>query len=352
MAQYGQGEPLGASYRLVELLGSGATGEVWRVEHTATGVQYAAKLLRAELAADPEIVERFVRERSVLLALQHPSIVRVQDLVVEGDRLAIVMDLVAGGSTRDLLVAEGTLAPRDALVLTAETLDALAAAHSNDVTHRDVKPDNVLLAAPFASGTTGAVRVTDFGIASVVAERDRRTTGLLGTPQYMAPESISHGRSGPAADVYGAGVMLYEFLAGRTPFAGTGTDFAVAYRHVTSNPPRIDVPDVSALGWNYVTAYGGEFQTLYGTSASTVVIASMISRVNNARLLAGKRPVGWLNKVLYDHPEIFNDIKKGGGKNSGCGVLDAFVTEDGWDPVTGLGSLHFEKLLALYMSLP
>jgi tRNA A-37 threonylcarbamoyl transferase component Bud32 len=242
-AQYGRGEPLGASYRLVELLGTGASGEVWRTEHTATGEQFAAKLLRAELAAEPDVVERFVRERSVLLALRHPSIVRVRDLVVEGDRLAIVMDLVRGGSARDLLLAVGTLPPADALTITAETLDALAAAHEQDVSHRDVKPDNVLLDAEWTAGATGDVRVSDFGIASVVAERDRKTTGLLGTPQYMAPESISQGRSGPASDVYGAGVMLYELLSGRTPFAGPGTDFAVAYRHVTSTPPRLDVPD-------------------------------------------------------------------------------------------------------------
>ncbi|MDM7891884.1 serine/threonine-protein kinase [Curtobacterium caseinilyticum] len=242
-AQYGRGEPLGASYRLVDLLGTGATGEVWRAEHTATGEHVAAKLLRAELAADPAIVERFVRERTVLLGLQHPSIVRVRDLVVEGDRLAIVMDLVGGGSARDLLAGSGTLSPRDALTITAETLDALASAHAQDVTHRDVKPDNVLLATPWTPGATGEVRVSDFGIATVMADRQRTTTGLLGTPQYMAPESISQGRSGPAADVYGAGVMLYELLAGRTPFAGPGTDFAVAYRHVTSDPPRLDVPE-------------------------------------------------------------------------------------------------------------
>ncbi|WIB13586.1 serine/threonine-protein kinase [Curtobacterium sp. MCPF17_052] len=172
-----------------------------------------------------------------------PSIVRVRDLVVEGDRLAIVMDLVGGGSARDLLLAVGTLPPSDALTITAETLDALAVAHERDVSHRDVKPDNVLLDHEWTAGSTGDVRVSDFGIASVVAERDRKTTGLLGTPQYMAPESISQGRSGPAADVYGAGVMLYELLSGRTPFAGPGTDFAVAYRHVTSAPPRLDVPD-------------------------------------------------------------------------------------------------------------
>lgn len=250
-AQYGRGEPLGASYRLVDLLGTGATGEVWRAEHTATGEHVAAKLLRAELAADPTVVERFVRERTVLLGLQHPSIVRVRDLVVEGDRLAIVMDLVGGGSARDLLAGAGTLPPRDALTITAETLDALAAAHGQDVTHRDVKPDNVLLAGPWTSGATGDVRVSDFGIASVMADRQRTTTGLLGTPQYMAPESISQGRSGPAADVYGAGVMLYELLAGRTPFAGPGTDFAVAYRHVTSDPPQLDVP---ASLWSAVSS--------------------------------------------------------------------------------------------------
>lgn len=242
-AQYGRGEPLGASYRLVDLLGTGASGEVWRAEHTATGEQFAAKLLRAELAAEPDVVERFVRERSVLLALEHPSIVRVRDLVVEGDRLAIVMDLVGGGSARDLLLAVRTLPPRDALTITAETLDALAAAHERGVSHRDVKPDNVLLDHAWTAGSTGDVRVSDFGIASVVADREHTTTGLLGTPQYMAPESISQGRSGPASDVYGAGVLLYELLSGRTPFAGPGTDFAVAYRHVTSTPPRLDVPD-------------------------------------------------------------------------------------------------------------
>lgn len=236
------GEALGASYRLVEAIGSGAVGEVWRVDVTATGEQLAAKLLRAEHAEDPAIVERFVRERSVLVALRHPNIVRVRDLVVEGSQLAIVMDLVTSGSLRDLLATSGPLPAHDALILTVETLDALAAAHAQDIVHRDVKPDNVLLGEPWQPGLTGAVRVTDFGIASVIAERDRKTTGLLGTPQYMAPESISSGRSDAPADVYGAGVMLYELLSGRTPFAGPGTDFTVAYRHVTSQPPTLDVP--------------------------------------------------------------------------------------------------------------
>jgi len=243
VAQSRSGDALGASYRLVELIGSGAAGEVWRATVAPDDVEVAAKLLKPEHAADPGLVERFVRERSVLVSLRHPGIVRVRDLVVEGDRLAIVMDLVPGGSVGDVLSTAGPLAAADALTVTAEVLDALAAAHALDVSHRDVKPDNVLLTEPWRPGLRGAVRVGDFGIASVVGERDRQTTGLLGTPQYMAPELISTGRSGPAGDVYATGVMLYELLAGRTPFAGPGTDFSIAYRHVTSSPPRIDVPD-------------------------------------------------------------------------------------------------------------
>lgn len=265
MAQSRSGEALGASYRLIELIGTGAVGEVWRVSVARAEVTHddggdgavdgspadaapadsgeaAAKLLKPEHADDAGLVERFVRERSVLLSLRHPSIVRVRDLVVEGDRLAIVMDLVPGGSVRDLLAASGPLPARDALTLVAEVFDALAAAHARQVTHRDVKPDNVLLSEPWRPGLTGAVRVSDFGIASVVDEKLRQTTGLLGTPQYMSPELISQGRSGGPGDVYATGVMLYELLSGRTPFAGPGTDFTVAYRHVTSTPPPLDVP--------------------------------------------------------------------------------------------------------------
>ena len=318
-SQYGEGEPLGASYRLVQLLGTGASGEVWRTEHTATGEQFAAKLLRAELAAEPDVVERFVRERSVLLALDHPSIVRVRDLVVEGDRLAIVMDLVVGGSARDLLLAVGTLPPSDALTITAETLDALAVAHERDVSHRDVKPDNVLLDHEWTAGSTGDVRVSDFGIASVVAERDRKTTGLLGTPQYMAPESISQGRSGPAADVYGAGVMLYELLSGRTPFAGPGTDFAVAYRHVTSTPPRIDVPDALWAALSSLLAKDPAARPSAVDAAATL-----------RRLARSLRDTPALERV--DDPDAFDEVERPATVvRGGVGVGSALAATDSGD---------------------
>ncbi|MCC3273640.1 serine/threonine protein kinase [Arthrobacter zhangbolii] len=236
------GQALGASYRFGERVGSGAAGEVWTVTSTE-GRTFAAKILRPEHADDPSLVERFVRERSVLLGLQGSNIVTVRDMVVEGSRLAIVMDYVAGGSLREVVKDVGPLRPADALTVAAEVFDALASAHSKGITHRDIKPDNVLLDQPWPQWSPGDVRVSDFGIADVVGERIRETTGLIGTPQYMPPELISRGRSGPAGDVYSTGVLLYELLAGRTPFAGPGPDFSVAYRHVSSRPPRIPVDD-------------------------------------------------------------------------------------------------------------
>jgi len=240
------GDALGASYRFVDRIGSGAAGEVWRVRDVRDESMRAAKVLRREHAQDAELVERFIRERTVLTRLRHPHVVAVRDLVVEGERLAIVMDLVEGGSLRDALDERGTLPPAQAVALTAAVLDALAAAHAVGTVHRDIKPDNVLLARDAEGDQTdpgAAVRVVDFGIARVLDERRRSTTAIIGTPEYMSPELVTLGEAGPPSDVYAAGILLYELLSGRTPFAGPGTDFTVAYRHVSAEAPRLDVPD-------------------------------------------------------------------------------------------------------------
>jgi hypothetical protein len=228
-----RGTALGSAYVLAEPLGSGAMGQVWSAVDSRTGEQVAAKLLREELVRDPEIVARFVQERTVLLGLQHPHVVRVRDLVVEGDALAIVMDLVEGSDLRRRLRAEGTLAPAEAAATAAAVLEALAAAHALGVLHRDVKPDNVLL------GRSGEVLLSDFSIARLAQETTVRMTGVLGTAEYIAPEVFESEQTSAAADVYGAGVLLYELLAGRTPFAGAGTGYAIARRHVQALPPAL-----------------------------------------------------------------------------------------------------------------
>lgn len=216
-------------------------GEVWLGEETASGRQVAAKLLRPEHLEDPGLVDRFVRERSILLGLRDPGIVSVTDLVVDGDDLAIVMDYLDGGSLRGVLRDRGALAPALAAGLALRVLEALAHAHAQGVVHRDVKPDNVLLASGWERCAPGDVRLSDFGVARLVGDGARTASGVLGTPAYMSPELIEHGSCGPEGDVYGAGVLLYELLAGRTPFEGAGTDFTVAHRHLTQAPPPLDV---------------------------------------------------------------------------------------------------------------
>lgn len=242
---------LGASYRLDEPVGRGATGEVWRGVDRRTGEPVAAKILHREHLEDDTLVERFVRERSILVGLRHPNVVGIRDLVVEGERLAIVMEYVGGGSLRDTLRERGPLRPAVALRVVAAVLDGLAAAHDRHVVHQDVKPDNVLLASAWQYLGPGAVKLSDFGVAEMVADRRSGSTGLVGTPEYMAPELLVTGAGDLPADVYGAGVLLYELLAGRTPFAGPGTGYVVAHRHVTSEVPRLVVPDPL---WDAITA--------------------------------------------------------------------------------------------------
>jgi len=239
----GAGVALGASYRLEERLGRGATGEVWRAVDRRTDEVVAAKLLRQEHTSDQDLVGRFIRERSILTGLRHPHVVAVRDLVVEGDRLAIIMDFVDGGSLRDVLTHEGPLPPQRAAAVVAAVLDGLAAAHAQGILHRDLKPDNVLLSRSWRDLDPGAVRLSDFGVSRMVADGRGTTTGLMGTPEYMAPELLVTGTCDLSADVYGAGILLYELLAGRTPFAGPGTDYTIAHRHVASVPPPLPVPE-------------------------------------------------------------------------------------------------------------
>src|SRR5690625_3343605 len=243
------GASVGAFYRLVAKIGTGATGEVWEARNLTTNAVVAAKILKTEHAGEPHLVERFVRERSVLIGLDHQHIVRVQDLVIEGPILAILMDYLPGGSLREVLNPHRRLTPGDALTLTSEVMKGLAHAHAKNITHRDIKPDNVLLKRAWHPGESGIVCVSDFGIAAVVSEETRVHSGLVGTPRYMAPEYVRDANVSPAIDVYSTATLLYEMLVGRTPFGGSGSDFTIAYKQVTGRVARLDVPDPL---WDYM----------------------------------------------------------------------------------------------------
>ena len=230
-------ERIGSHYLLHERIGQGGTGTVWRGEDTTSGEPRAIKVLKPEYARDPAAVARFVRERNALIALRHPSVVALHDMIAEGDTLALVMDLITGGDLDKFRRARGsTLDPQLAADLIAQACDALTAAHALGIVHRDLKPANILMDA-------GRVRLTDFGIARIGGEAAVTTTGMvLGTVSYMAPEALAGGAPAPACDVYAAGVTLYELLAGQPPFTGQAP--VVITGHLHHSPPRPDgVPE-------------------------------------------------------------------------------------------------------------
>nr|WP_222109772.1 serine/threonine-protein kinase [Streptomyces cupreus] len=237
---------------LEEPLGRGATGTVWRARQRETagaeaavpgqpGETVAIKVLKEELASDADIVMRFLRERSVLLRLTHPNIVRVRDLVVEGELLALVMDLVDGPDLHRYLRENGPFSPVAAALLTAQIADALAASHADGVVHRDLKPANVLLKQ---NGGQMHPMLTDFGIARLADSPGlTRTHEFVGTPAYVAPESAEGRPQTSAVDIYGAGILLYELVTGRPPFSG-GSALEVLHQHLSAEPRRPStVPD-------------------------------------------------------------------------------------------------------------
>ncbi|MFD8789068.1 protein kinase, partial [Kitasatospora sp. NPDC059599] len=239
--------PVGSKYLLDETLGRGATGTVWRgvvredvqVPGSEPGQRVAIKVLREELAADPDVVMRFLRERSLLLRLTHPNIVRVRDLVVEGELLALVMDLVEGPDLARYLRANGPFSPIAGALLMAQVADALAASHADGIVHRDLKPANVLLASTVVNGIEQMhPLLTDFGIARLADSPGvTRTHEFVGTPAYVAPESAEGRPQTSAVDVYGAGIMLFELVTGRQPFQGDSA-LAVLQAHLAQEPQR------------------------------------------------------------------------------------------------------------------
>jgi len=224
---------LGDRYTLVEPLGHGGMAEVYLARDNSLGRDVAIKVLRERYADDGEFVERFRREAVSAAALNHPNVVQVYDRGrAEDGAFYMAMEYVPGGTLKERVKSEGSLAPREAAETAAQVADALAVAHDRGIVHRDVKPQNVLLTGK------GEAKVGDFGIARAAStETLTQTNALLGTLAYMSPEQVRGERVGPASDLYSLGVVLYEMLTGGPPFRGDDP-IAVAMRRLDEEPPR------------------------------------------------------------------------------------------------------------------
>ncbi|MEZ4391634.1 MAG: serine/threonine-protein kinase [Polyangiales bacterium] len=237
------GRVLGRRYRILDEIGSGGMGTVYRARHVLVGRDVAIKLLSRSATRDPMWRERFLREAQTTNLLKHENIVDVTDFGDEGGSVFLVMELLEGESLEERLTRE-TLSPVEAIDIALPVAAALARAHQLDVVHRDIKPGNIFL----SSAPLGArVKVLDFGIARAAGDAKLTDTGvLLGTPEYMSPEQSLGQTVGPASDLYALGVVLYESIAGRLPFLGAGAHLLV--QHVHDAPPRLqalcpEVPD-------------------------------------------------------------------------------------------------------------
>ncbi|MDL9936643.1 Stk1 family PASTA domain-containing Ser/Thr kinase [Gordonia sp. ABSL1-1] len=224
-------------YELGETLGFGGMSEVHYARDLLLHRDVAVKVLRADLARDPSFYLRFRREAQNAAKLNHPTIVQVFDTgesETEDGRLPfIVMEYVEGDTLRDILRANGPIAPRQAMTWMADVAAAMDFSHRNGIVHRDMKPANVMI------DKSGAVKVMDFGIARAMSDTSAtmtQTSAVMGTAQYLSPEQARGIKVDPRSDIYSMGCVLFELLTGEPPFTGD-SPVAVAHQHVHEDPP-------------------------------------------------------------------------------------------------------------------
>jgi serine/threonine protein kinase len=227
-------------YQIMERLGGGAMGSVYRAKHAVLDRQCALKVLYGEYAHDENLRKRFEREAKAVSRIRHPNVVAVSDFGTHDSLTFLVMDYVEGRPLDRIIEEEAPLTPSRTARLARQIAAGLQEAHSQGFVHRDMKPPNVMV-----GGVRGRedVRILDFGLVSLLyrridAERLTIEGQLVGTPMYMSPEQTLDAAVGPRADLYSLGVMMYEMLTSRPPFVHEGR-IALMFSHVHQPPPPL-----------------------------------------------------------------------------------------------------------------
>lgn len=204
---------------------------VYRGLDTRLDRPVAVKIMDPKFAEDPQFVQRFEFEARAVARLSHPGLVAVYDHGRDGEHAFLVMELVEGGTLRELLRERGPMPPHAAAAVIRPVLDALAVAHRAGLVHRDIKPENILIS------DDGDVKIADFGLVRAIAASTVTSSSvILGTAAYLSPEQVTTGSASASSDVYGVGVVLFELLTGRTPFTGD-TSLSIAYQRIDNDVP-------------------------------------------------------------------------------------------------------------------
>ena len=247
-------QALGQEFTVGPLLGEGGFAAVFRARDTVLNRDVAVKVLDVELAPSPVVAERFLREAQTVARLEHPHIVPIYKVGRQEEIFYIIMRCIDGPSLRELLETQKKLSVGDAARIARQVADALAYAHSHEIVHRDIKPDNILL------DKSGHVLVTDFGIAKAAQAAQAKQPDstqltsegmIVGTPEYMSPEQASGDPLDGRSDIYSLGVVLYQMLAGAPPFEGPSSASILAEQLTQAPVPirrhRPDVPEEMAV---------------------------------------------------------------------------------------------------------
>jgi serine/threonine-protein kinase len=288
------GRVLDGRYEIGSRIARGGMASVYEAHDLRLARDVAVKIMHDDLGDDTDFASRFVREARAAARISHPNVVSVNDQGDDHGRLFIVMEHVRGRTLRDEIREHAPMTPPRALGLLEQVLQALAAAHAHGIVHRDVKPENVLIA------TTGEIKVADFGLARALgADTQHTRTGgvVIGTVSYLAPEVIEHGRADARTDVYAAGVLLFEMLTGRKPHAGESA-IQIAWKHVHEDIPAPStstdqhVPDYVDALVQAATARAGELRP------ADAKVMLMQTRRARAALEAG----------VLDDPDLASDF--------------------------------------------
>ena len=240
------GEPvLEGKYQLECRLGQGGMGVVYKARHAYLKTQLAIKVILPDLVGnDPQLVTRFRQEALAAAAIRHQNVVSVTDYgVIEGTVPFLVMEYVEGESLHDLLAREKSLSPERSLELITAVCSGVGAAHHQGIVHRDLKPLNIMICSG-KPNLSQAVKILDFGLAKIKSGEllgsfiQAQTTGLMGSPYYMAPEQWADEDSDSRSDIYSLGVMLYQMLTGDVPFKGSSIP-AIMKKHISDAPPTL-----------------------------------------------------------------------------------------------------------------